>query len=513
MRLILSIFAAALFLAGVSYAADQGVVSKCAITEEKKDPRAHCDIRLLTPVQVKKATILARDKPLVGSTFNSFEDGDGKAAWFFLIDRSNPARSATVKRSIFLVKSLYAQANARNIMAVGTFAEDLRVIISPGDPYADFDSRFANVKADGAATAFFFTAIKAIDILKKVPAERRALVLISDGKAEDTAYSREDVVKHAKQAGVLIYGIGIAEKRSETVFLQEVERLASETDGPFVSSVGNQEFPPDFIANFSRYLTNGGQVTAPLGTLSGEMTIAPHLTLVDGTTIEGENTRAFVAPQPIPEPEPAPAPAPPPAPAEAAPPPPEPLPFIAKIYAAFDPILAGSGDWAADNENFAWMLLLGIPLLIAGIFAVLVLRNAKQPATPDTAAVEDGTDNLETPYTQPMRADENPSLLLPSGVSFGIFEAMDGSDLRFEIKERNITIGRHSENDFQLEDDSVHRHHAVFHMLPGQSPIITDLDTVNGVVVNGQRVAKAELRSGDVISLGETSFRFVAIEH
>ncbi len=503
MRLSLSVFAAALILSGVAYGADQGVVSTCTVTGEKTDPRASCDVRLLNPVQVKKATILAGDKPLAGSTFNSFEDGDGKAAWFFLIDRSNPARSATVKRSIALVKSLYAQANARNIMAVGTFAEDLRVIISPGDPYADFDSRFASVKADGAATAFYFTAIKAIDILKKVPAERRALVLISDGKAEDTAYSHEDVVKHAKEAGVLIYGIGIAEKRSETVSLQKVERLASETDGPFVSSVGNQEFPPDFIANFTRYLTNGGQVTAPLGTLSGEMTIAPRLTLVDGTTIEGEKTSAFVAPEPAPEP----------APPQAAPPPPEPLPVIAKIYAAFEPVLPGSGDWAADNETFAWILLLGIPLLIAGILAVLMLRKAKQAANLDAAAVGDGTDNLETSYTQPMRADDNPSPLPHSGVSFGFFESMDGSDFRFEIKERNITIGRHSENDFQLEDDSVHRHHAVFHILPGQSPVITDLDTVNGVVVNGQRVAKAELLSGDVISLGETSFRFVAIEN
>ncbi|PLK69209.1 hypothetical protein C0V73_20765 [Rhizobium sp. TH135] len=505
MRLSLSVFAAAFILSGVAYGADQGVVSTCTVTGEKTDPRASCDVRLLNPVQVKKATILAGDKPLADSTFNSFEDGDGKAAWFFLIDRSNPARSATVKRSIALVKSLYAQANARNIMAVGTFAEDLRVIISPGDPYADFDSRFASVKADGAATAFYFTAIKAIDILKKVPAERRALVLISDGKAEDTAYSREDVVKHAKEAGVVIYGIGIAEKRSETVYLQEVERLASETDGPFVSSVGNQDLPAEFIANFTRYLTNGGQITAPLGTLSGEMTIAPRLALVDGATIEGEKANAFVAPQPAPER----------APIKAAPvpPPPEPRPLIAEIYAAFDPILPGSRDWAADNETFAWILLLGIPLFIVGILAILVLRNAKQAAKPDIVAVGDGADNHETFYTQPMRADENPSPLLASGEPFGFFESMDGSDLRFEIRERNITIGRHSENDFQLEDDSVHRHHAVFHILPGQSPVITDLDTVNGVVVNGQRVAKAELLSGDVISLGETSFRFVAIEN
>ena len=503
MRLSLSIFAAACFLSAVAYAAEQGVVSECAVTDDSKGPIANCDIRLFTPVEVKKATILAGDQPLAGSDFKSFEDGDGKAAWFFLIDRSNPARSATVKRSIALVKSLYAQANARNIMAVGTFAEDLRVIISPGDPYADFDSRFANVKADGAATAFFFTGIKAIDILKKVPAERRALVLISDGKAEDTAYSHEDVVKHAKEAGVIIYGIGIAEKRSDTVYLQKVERLASETGGPFVSSVGNQEFPPAFIANFTRYLTNGGQVTAPLGTLSGEMTIAPRLTLVDGTTLEGEKTSAFVAPPSAPEPPSA----------EPAPPPPEPLPFIAKIYAVFDPALPGSGDWAADNETLAWILLLGIPLLIGGILAILLLRKFKRADDADASAVEDESDDLEIAYTQPIRADDIPGPLPPTGASFGFFESIDGSETRFEIKERNVTIGRHSENDFRLEDDSVHRHHAVFHILPGQSPVITDLDTVNGVVVNGQRVAKAEVFSGDVISLGEASFRFVATEN
>ncbi|MDJ0930643.1 MAG: FHA domain-containing protein [Breoghania sp.] len=78
------------------------------------------------------------------------------------------------------------------------------------------------------------------------------------------------------------------------------------------------------------------------------------------------------------------------------------------------------------------------------------------------------------------------------------------------MREQNVTIGRHSENDFQLNDDTVHRHHAVFHMSPDKQPVITDLDTENGVVVNGQRISKTELHSGDVIEFGEAKFRFVS---
>ena len=492
MRFTISIIAAILAWPGGSLAADQSVVSKCSVVQKNDDPSAVCDVRLKLPGQVKRAAILANGEELKDPSFRSFEDGDDTAAWFFLIDRSNPKRAATVKRSAELVNELYAQANTRNIMAVGTFADDLRVIISPGDPYADVKSRLADIKADGAATAFFFTGIKAIDILKKVPAERKALVIISDGKAEDTAYSRDDVVKHAKEAGVVIYGVGFAEKPSETVDLQEVERLASETGGPFFSAVGNAPLPEQFVRDFRKYLTSGGQVEASLGALNGELKLVPKVTLVDGATLNGGVSAAYIAAPPAPEPAPSP-------PVE------QPLPLIAKIYAVFEPAIAGSTDWAAENRAIAWILLLLIPLILIASIAYFVVRNLQQAAA---EKYEDG--GIEEPQTQAFAIDEPSTHVLHPDTLFGYFELLDSDSPRFEIRERNVTIGRHSENDFQIDDDSVHRHHAVFHMLPGQSPVITDLDTVNGVIVNGNKVDKAELVSGDVIELGETRFRFLA---
>ncbi|MBT9373314.1 FHA domain-containing protein [Rhizobium sp. CSW-27] len=499
MKFITAFVAATLLLAGVGFGADTVVYSQCGLTGDGESRRIGCDFRLSQPIDVKSAAISANGADLADLAYTSFESGDGKAAWFFLIDRSNPARAESVKRSVDLVKRLYEQANARNIMAIGTFAEDLRVVVSPGDPYADIESRMQPIKADGAATAFFFTAIKAIDILEKVEAQRRALVIISDGKAEDTAYSRDDVVRRAREAGVVIYGIGLAEKASDSVFLQAVERLASETGGPFVSTVGKEAVSSDFVANFRRFLTSGGSLSAPAAGLSGEVAFTPRLSLMDGAVVQAPATSLYLPPL---------AASPPPVEEVAAQ---QPLPLIARIYAFFDSTVPGTSVWAKENPNLAWTLLVMPVPTAAAVLLAAWRRTTSSASLPSRESVprQELLPEDNPPVTQRLVMDDVHTTLRPVSKTFGYFEVLDGEPQRFDIREQNVTIGRHSESDFRLENDSVHRHHAIFHISPDKRPVITDLDTVNGVLVNGKRVAKSELQSGDVIAFGDVRVRFV----
>ncbi len=62
-------------------------------------------------------------------------------------------------------------------------------------------------------------------------------------------------------------------------------------------------------------------------------------------------------------------------------------------------------------------------------------------------------------------------------------------------------IGRHMHNDVALPHLSVSRHHAVVVDTP-IGHFIVDLHSKNGLEINGDRAACAELRHGDVISLG-----------
>ena len=73
---------------------------------------------------------------------------------------------------------------------------------------------------------------------------------------------------------------------------------------------------------------------------------------------------------------------------------------------------------------------------------------------------------------------------------------------------RRTTIGRTPDNDLRVEADYVSRHHAVVLVNP-EHTIIEDLNSTNGVYVNDARVARHELREGDVIRIGAISFRFV----
>ena len=71
-----------------------------------------------------------------------------------------------------------------------------------------------------------------------------------------------------------------------------------------------------------------------------------------------------------------------------------------------------------------------------------------------------------------------------------------------------IHIGRHEDNDIRLSDRSVHRYHAVIERTPDETFVIRDVSGKDGVRVNGERTARAQLADGDVIELGRAKLRF-----
>jgi adenylate cyclase len=78
----------------------------------------------------------------------------------------------------------------------------------------------------------------------------------------------------------------------------------------------------------------------------------------------------------------------------------------------------------------------------------------------------------------------------------------------YELKEGStIRIGRAASNDITLPHSSISRSHA---LLEGQHDawVIKDQHSANGVLVNGFRIERAELKSGDVIGLGDIKLRF-----
>ena len=69
------------------------------------------------------------------------------------------------------------------------------------------------------------------------------------------------------------------------------------------------------------------------------------------------------------------------------------------------------------------------------------------------------------------------------------------------------SIGRSRDNKIHLADERASRHHARIDLQQGIF-VITDLDSANGTFVNGQRIQRHALRSGDEIRIGDTRLSF-----
>jgi len=79
---------------------------------------------------------------------------------------------------------------------------------------------------------------------------------------------------------------------------------------------------------------------------------------------------------------------------------------------------------------------------------------------------------------------------------------------RFALTKHTVTVGRAPQCDLQIITHFVSREHARL-TVNGGATLIEDLGSRNGVFVNSVRVDRRRLQQGDVVTIGETQFRFV----
>ena len=118
------------------------------------------------------------------------------------------------------------------------------------------------------------------------------------------------------------------------------------------------------------------------------------------------------------------------------------------------------------------------------------------------AALEPGATMIYKPTPEPTQAVSPEEL----GVERELVR-LSWNGASHEVKSRRVVIGRSRDCDIQLADANVSRRHAELRQ-EGASYWIVDLGSTNGMEVNGQRVKRAKLRSGDTITLGSTEVTF-----
>ncbi len=75
-----------------------------------------------------------------------------------------------------------------------------------------------------------------------------------------------------------------------------------------------------------------------------------------------------------------------------------------------------------------------------------------------------------------------------------------------ELKVERTTVGRVSDNNFEVPDQSVSSHHCEI-LLKGNDVVVKDLNSTNGTFINSERVTEAVLKPGQVLRLGQIELR------
>lgn len=77
----------------------------------------------------------------------------------------------------------------------------------------------------------------------------------------------------------------------------------------------------------------------------------------------------------------------------------------------------------------------------------------------------------------------------------------------YTLDKERTTIGRKPQNDIQLDDPTVSGEHAALLLI--QNVYIEDLNSTNGVLLNGKKVSKRQLEHGDIVRIGRHELKFV----
>jgi pSer/pThr/pTyr-binding forkhead associated (FHA) protein len=135
----------------------------------------------------------------------------------------------------------------------------------------------------------------------------------------------------------------------------------------------------------------------------------------------------------------------------------------------------------------------------------------------EEASVPRRTIQVEVETVEPATASANSTQVMSSTVQLQVspqtgqraqlmLETSSGTH-PIPLESTLLSIGRGLDNDIILEDTRVSRHHAQLRYKTRRF-WVTDMNSTNGTYINGERISEADLRHGDVLSLGGLELTF-----
>jgi pSer/pThr/pTyr-binding forkhead associated (FHA) protein len=438
----------------------------------KKNNEWKAEVVISPPVTV--------DRVIVNSDKNTSE-GDFKTdlptSVFFLIDTSIPMKQAYKKGIQPLLFDMGKVRDPKERWTVAYFDTDMHIVFDDThNQLRELPEILKSIPVKGQRTELWRNTQDAIKELIKMPGQRKVLVLLSDGDAEDTsAYTREDVIKMANDAHIRIASIAYR----DTMGTQNLRKIAEETHGIFwKADKFTHQLPLDFHREMVKFIRSQGIVTIPSSLLhptkSGHQDLqvvfehGTQKSMLDITV----DTEKIVPPTP---------------------------PKVQKQVPVHPKVV--KSDFQLFLEKYKLFLAVGGVLLLM-IILYFLLR--KKPEEEIEEEIDEGTTIIQ----MPSEPQEESTVIAPSE-PIAYFEAFDGS--QHTVFQVPASIGKSSTNDVVIDRQYVSRRHAVLTHKNGYFYIADD-NSSNGVIINGKKIkVPTKIESGARVGFGpyETVFRVV----
>ena len=429
----------------------------------------HCSYRLLDGGELESVVAEWRAHTVQGKLGARFPSAADSTALLVLVDTSDPARAPAIRAAVEHINALIAAAPAHFRLGLASFDTDMQILAPLGASATELRAAAAQLAAKGRTTELYRNVRDALRVLEKTSATRKALLVLSDGLAEDYAYHHEDVIALARANDIIIDSIGYPRSVPQSVALQTLRRLSDDSGGYYLqTNYPDFKLPVEALPRALALLDAGGTLSFDLAPL---VAAGAHGTL-DLSLAFQTRDQSFLVLAPVALPAAS-------APLATA------LPSPALTPAKMPPAPAYlSPPQAIDlNPGHVWPwfgILLGLTLLTLVAVIVVYLRVRADAVVGDAPAHKPLAYLLlgEAPYT------------------------------RYGIDKTPWRMGRGRNGDMILDDHSVSRLHAELRCSDQGVLTLHDLESLNGVFVNDTRIESIQLREGDVVDIGDVRMQF-----
>jgi VWFA-related protein len=467
------------------------------------------------PSQVR-TTVLALDKdaePLTGLNAGSFEvtfsgtkvDSLAAAAplgqsaqgmsYILCVDVSGSLKGDALAAVRNALSTFVESKKDNDEVALYAFAESPVLVTDFTHDTGKLRQSILNLKTLPGDTSLYYSIDEALGHTSTAKSEEVFLVLFSDGREDNPAqaYTIDGVIAKAREKQVPVFTVGYAPQ--STQYLQYLERIAEETGGSHNSAV-NATAIKDQFDKIRRQILGAYLLTYPVYGLAGDG--GEHeLSVV--LNLEGARVQ---------------------------------FPDAVKVrIPANRPALEKTAAESAGNKLPLWAVVAIIVGLLAIAAAVIVWlhRKRKQKLAEEAEELRrlqeqarldaENQRRVESkPQPQVRREPVSPSrdhtVILPAGAQPGPagglrMEVMMGTEQgrTFNIGPEGATLGRAQGNSIVFNDPTVSSKHARIWF--GESGFfIEDMSSLNGVYINGQKVARSRIGDGFTFKLGSNEGTF-----